>query len=473
MNPVSSRAAVWLALAVSAGLILWVADGIAGIEDTPGYSGHYYEYLTEGFLHGHTYMAIAPAKELAALQDPYDPAQNRPYRLSDASYYQGHYYLYYGPTPIVVLMLPWRLLTGSEMPERVAAAVFSVLALAGLGLLLAEIRDRHFPRLAPGWVGVLLLVALSAAWLPVTLRRAGFWELPHAAALACLWWTLYFIWSCYRNPGEKRWLFAVGTALVFLLGSRPTFLFAAAVFALLSLGAAPTVVGQPRPVLRRLLALGVPLMIGGALLLAYNLERFGRAGEFGQSYQLLNGGELRAAKFHPAFIPFNFWVYFLSVPQLSPYFPFVKMVWPATLPPGYIMPEEMVGACLALPVHFAGWISVGWIWRRRRDPAVSPLALAVVAGAAASLLATAIMLCWLGATSRYLTEITGGWTLASCVGLMILLTPEQDSKAHRIRPRACVAVALMCWSVAIAWLASFEHGSVFRYGSPLAYSRIA
>jgi hypothetical protein len=149
------------------------------------------------------------------------------------------------------------------------------------------------------------------------------------------------------------------------------------------------------------------------------------------------------------------------------------MVWPATLPPGYIMPEEMVGACLALPVHFAGWISVGWIWRRRRDPAVSPLALAVVAGAAASLLATAIMLCWLGATSRYLTEITGGWTLASCVGLMILLTPEQDSKAHRIRPRACVAVALMCWSVAIAWLASFEHGSVFRYGSPLAYSRIA
>jgi hypothetical protein len=473
MKLVPPRAVVWLSLLVSAVLICWVANGIADMERQPGYPGHYYQYLTEGFLHGHTYMAIAPAKELAGLPDPYDSAQNRPYRLSDASYYEGRYYLYYGPTPLVVLMLPWRLVTGTELPERVAAAVFAVVALAGLGLLLLEIRDRHFPRLADGWVAALLCTALAASWLPVTLRRAGFWELPHAAALACLWWILYFIWRGHRRPGQARWVVAVGIGIVLLLGSRPTYLFAAGLLALLALGAGPPPFGRGRNFWRRFLALAVPLALGGGALLAYNLVRFGHAGEFGQSYQLLNGTELRVTKFRPDFIPFNFWVYFLSIPQLSPYFPFVKTVWPGALPPGYIMPEEMVGAFLALPVHFAGWVALAWIWRRRRDPAARPLAFAVGAGAAASLLATGIMLCWLGATSRYLTEIAGGWTLASCVGVMVLVTPADGVSAARRRGATGLAVAAMVWTVGFTWLASFEHGNVFRYTSPATYARIA
>jgi hypothetical protein len=474
MKPVRLRAVVWLSVLASAVLILWVADGIAGLERQPGYPGHYYQYLTEGFVRGHTYMAIAPARELAGLPDPYDPAQNRPYRLSDASYYQGRYYLYYGPTPIVVLMLPWRLLTGSEMPERVAAAVFAAAALAGLGLLLLGIRDRCFPQLAEGWVGALLFTALAASWLPVTLRRAGFWELPHAAALACLWWTLYFIWRCYRDPGQTRWVVAVGVGIILLLGSRPTYLFAAALMALVALGAGPSPLGpEGRRFWRRVGALAVPLALGGAALLAYNLARFGHAGEFGQSYQLLNGTELRVTKFRPDFIPFNFWVYFLSVPQLSPYFPFVKTVWPASLPPGYIMPEEMVGAFLALPVHFAGWVALAWVWRRRGDPQVRPVAWAVGTGAVTSLLATAIMLCWLGATSRYLTEIGGGWTLATCVGLMVLLSPRGGASVSRGRAGRALATAAMAWTVGAVWLASFEHGGIFRRASPVAYARIA
>ena len=394
MKPVRLRAVVWLSVLASAVLILWVADGIAGLERQPGYPGHYYQYLTEGFVRGHTYMAIAPARELAGLPDPYDPAQNRLYRLSDASYYQGRYYLYYGPTPIVVLMLPWRLLTGSEMPERVAAAVFAAAALAGLGLL--------------------------------------------------------------------------------LLGSRPTYLFAAALMALVALGAGPSPLGpEGRRFWRRVGALAVPLALGGAALLAYNLARFGHAGEFGQSYQLLNGTELRVTKFRPDFIPFNFWVYFLSVPQLSPYFPFVKTVWPASLPPGYIMPEEMVGAFLALPVHFAGWVALAWVWRRRGDPQVRPVAWAVGTGAVTSLLATAIMLCWLGATSRYLTEIGGGWTLATCVGLMVLLSPRGGASVSGGWAGGALATAAMAWTVGAVWLASFEHGGIFRRASPVAYARIA
>jgi hypothetical protein len=470
-----TRASIWLSFAVSAVLIFWVADGIADMERQPGYAGHYYEYLTEGFVHGHTFMAIAPAKELAALKDPYDPAQNRPYRLADASYYRGRYYLYFGPTPAVVLMLPWRVITGSEMPERLAAAVFAVAALAGLGLLLLEIRARHFPALSGWGLAAIVFLAMHAAWLPVTLRRAGFWELPHAAALACLWWTFYFLWRLQARPGSVAWAAAVGVGLVLLLGSRPTFLFAATFLVLLALVGTREEGEASRAGLRsRLLALGLPLAAGGTALLAYNLERFGRPFEFGQSYQLLNSaGELHHSWFRLDYVRFNFWVYFLSVPQISPYFPFVKAVWPASLPPGYIMPEEMQGGLLAMPVHLAGVFAVAWIWRRRAAPGMRPLALTVAAGVATSLFATGILLCWEGATSRYLTEISGGWTLASCVGLMAVLEPKSGRTAAAGRLARSLAMASMVWTVCFVWMASFEHGGLFRQTNPRAYAALA
>jgi hypothetical protein len=481
MNRVRGRAGIWLALGISAALLSWVADGIAAMESRPGYAGHYYEYLVDGFLQGHTYLSIDPAPGLARLRDPYDPQQNAPYRLSDASLYHGKYYLYYGPTPAVVLMLPWRVLTGRHLPERWAAAVFATLALAGLALLLWEMRARYFPQLS-GWaLGAILLVAMHASWLPVTLRRPGFWELPHAAALACLWWTLYFLWRCRSGGGRAGWALAVGAALVLLIGSRPTFIFAAGVVAVLAAfsraAAGPTGTGR-RLNWRTVLAVAVPLGLGGGALILYNVLRFGRPGEFGQSYQLLNVNELHLPHFQPSFFAFNLWIYLGSLPEFSPYFPFVKTVLPGGLPPGYVMSEEMHGAFFALPVQFAGWIALVWAWRRRRKPEFGPLQVTLMAGVATSLCAAVVLFSWAGAASRYLTELTGGWTLATAIGLMVLFTPpdssEGASSGGSSRPiLRAFAILAAVWTVGYVWLASFEHGGLFRYTNPVAYGRMA
>lgn len=481
MKAVPGRAGIWLALGISAALLAWVAGGIAAMESRPGYAGHYYEYLVDGFLEGHTYLSVDPAPGLARLRDPYDPQQNAPFRLSDASLYHGKYYLYYGPTPAVVLMLPWKVLTGRHLPERWAAVAFATLALAGLGLLLWEVRIRYFPRLSGWTLGAILLVAMHASWLPVTLRRPGFWELPHAAALACLWCTLYFLWRCRLGRGQTGWALAVGIGLVLLIGSRPTFLFAAAVVAALAgfsgVSAAPS--GTPRRLnWRTVLAVAFPLGLGGAALILYNVLRFGRAGEFGQSYQLLNVNELHLPHFQPSFFAFNVWIYLGSFPEFSPYFPFVKTVMPGGLPPGYVMSEEMHGAFFALPVQFAGWIALVWAWRRRRKPEFGPLRVTLVAGVVTSLFAAIVLFSWAGAASRYLTELTGGWTLATAIGLMVLFNPSHSSAESvslgRMRPvlRAFTIVAAV-WTVGYVWLASFEHGGLFRYTNPVAYGRMA
>jgi hypothetical protein len=61
--------------------------------------------------------AHSPAPEISALPDPYDSVANGPYRLHDASFYKGRYYLYFGPVPAVVLFLPFSLLGIGNITE--------------------------------------------------------------------------------------------------------------------------------------------------------------------------------------------------------------------------------------------------------------------------------------------------------------------------------------------------------------------
>ena len=182
-------APLWAALAAGALLLFWIANGAAAFDGDQRDAWHHYEYLVDGFLQGHTSLSVQPAPELLRLRDPYDPAQNDPWRLWDASLYQGKYYLYFGPTP-VLLMLPWRVVTGHHLPERLAVAAFAAGGLLGLALLLDGVRRRHFPGLRPLGAAAVLAVALCASWLPVTIRRPDVWELPLVASCACLWWAL-------------------------------------------------------------------------------------------------------------------------------------------------------------------------------------------------------------------------------------------------------------------------------------------
>ncbi|WP_019217529.1 hypothetical protein [Legionella tunisiensis] len=83
-----------------------------------------YQYLTESFLSGHLNLLVSPSPELLQLADPYDPIQNSHFRLHDASLYKGKYYLYFGPLPVVVFYLPFKLLTGYYPSGGLASFVF-------------------------------------------------------------------------------------------------------------------------------------------------------------------------------------------------------------------------------------------------------------------------------------------------------------------------------------------------------------
>jgi len=467
-KPSAAALAGILSLLLCALASLWLTAGVAPWEGDRANLWHHYEYLADGFLHGHTYLSVEPAPELARLRDPYDPAANEPYRLWDASLYQGKYYLYYGPTPALALMGPFQALTGRTLPQRTAVAVFAIAGMAALARLLWEVRLRHFPGVSAAAYGLVLLVAFHASWLPVTLRRPGVWELPIVAADACLWAALYFLWRFHDSGRRAGWALATGVSLALLMGSRVTSVFAAGLVTLLLL--VPAAGGPSRGGPWREAALGaLAAAAGGLALLAYNHARFGSWGEFGQSYQLWGLNERHLRHFDPSFIPFNARLYLTSVPVLSPYFPFLRGAWPSP-PDGYIATEEMQGVLFVMPVHLAGLCAAGWAWARRGSAAARPLAVTLAAAAGASLLAAAILFCFAGACSRYVTELMGGWSVLTAVGLFVLLGRPGERGA---RARRLVAVAAGAWTMAGVWLASAEFRGFMRQTEPRAYRAVA
>ena len=459
-----------LAFGICAASAFWIVGGVAPWSGDRPNVWHHYEYMAEGFLRGHTYLSVDPDPELLKLKDPYDRAANAKLRLWDASLYRGRYYLYYGPGPAVALMIPWRVVTGRMLPQATAVAIFATAGLAGLALLLWEVRRKCFPGLSGAALGAILVVAFHAAWLPVILRRPGVWELPIVSATACLWWALYFLWRFRESAGRIRGAVATGMALALLIACRVPNVPEAGVVVLLML--LPFEDGAGGRTRRWTGALAAAALVGasGVALLLYNRARFGSWLEFGQSYMLLGRNDRDVAFFNASIIPFNMWTYLSSLPQMGPYFPFLHGTWPAGFPPGYLGYEAMYGALFAMPVHLAGIAALLWARRARPGPAVRAARITLAAAACSTALAAAYLFCWTGACSRYIAELFAGWTVVTSVGLMAVFGP--DAAGRPGRSARLLAAGAACWTVACVWLASAEFRGFMRQTNPAVYAAL-
>ena len=126
---------------------------------------------------------ITPPASLLHLRDPYDPALNAPYQAAyhDFALYGGHFYSSWGPTPVLTLFAPFRLLTGRVVPESFAVALFCFIGLACAVALLHLLVARWVPR-TPRWVlltSTACLALCNAA--PFLLRR----PIEYEVAISC------------------------------------------------------------------------------------------------------------------------------------------------------------------------------------------------------------------------------------------------------------------------------------------------
>ena len=328
--------------------------------------------LADAFLHGQLSLRISPSPALLALEDPYDPVANAPYRLHDASLFEGRYYLYFTPLIAAGIVAPFKLLTGLYLPETLLAALLgyvgAVLSYATFRRIatLADIRLSVFESLL---AASLLSVATS---VPFLLRRVAVYDVCIAGGYALLMASLFRLapLAMEEQPGSpNRRAAGAGLLLGLAFLARPSLLPASAVLALGVLALRRALFKeQVRRLSSLALSLLIPMIVVASAMAWYNAARFGSPLEFGLSYQL--------AGFHPhrhllasvVHVPIGLYLYLLHPPLYDLRFPYFHVTSPS---PPLALPSPYLGeptlGLLTLPVFLLGAVSLAAHRQLRRE----------------------------------------------------------------------------------------------------------
>ena len=453
------------------GVLIMVASVIAFYAWIAGQSPTYGDLTrdyTQRLAGGHADLSIKPDPRLLALPDPYDPRANAGISALDTSLYGGHYYVYFGITPFITLLVPWFLLTGHHLAEPLAVMLY-----ASGGFLLASAtilaaRRRYFPGTGRFATIAALLVLGVASPVELAVRRPMIYELVIAGA----WFHLALALFCafralHAERGRGCWLLAAAVSMGLAVGSRATYA-PASVFFLAWVGALTTRRFSTVFTRRQWLWAGLlPLAVIGGGVAAFNWSRFGNPLEFGFSYQINELDRSKVVVWAWRNFPFNLRQYFLRPWRLGGYFPFFlgERAGPISALKDYGRTEFLYGSLATTPV-LALLAAAPWALRR-----MGRLGALAVLAAGISLLNLVALLGLINGSFRYQIDVVPGllvvlgWTLLAIFGSPLLAGPR------RTWARAATAV-LVAGSCLVMFFAQFALLDVFRTFQPQEFAQL-
>jgi hypothetical protein len=285
--------------------------------------------LVDAFEAGQVSLLEEPSEELLELSNPYDIGlrdETDVDALWDHVLYNGRYYSYYGIAPVVLLFLPFHLLTGYYCSTELAVFLFAIVGMFFLRSLYIAVVRKWFSGLPIGLIlgGELVLLCTCGIWYP--LSRPKFYEAAVAAGFMFLTMGVYFLLTsniCKDGRISLKRLAAASTALALGVLSRPTVavycicgcLFMAAGFRKWRTD------HQGHPWTYWLCAL-LPMGLLGAVQMAYNWVRFGSVLEFGIQYSLTINDFTRV-QFHLIYVLILLYNYLLAPVRFTAAYPFI------------------------------------------------------------------------------------------------------------------------------------------------------
>ena len=115
------------------------------------------QQLVDAFEDGRTYLYPQPDDLLKSFDNPYDqqhrdaelvPQWDGDYAQNSAwdhVYFDGKFYSYYGIAPVILLFLPYHVLTGHYFPDSMAVLVFALIGIIGLSMFFTKLTRKFFP----------------------------------------------------------------------------------------------------------------------------------------------------------------------------------------------------------------------------------------------------------------------------------------------------------------------------------------
>ena len=334
---IALQCAVFLIIGTLNPAFLGYTSGADGITFVPlSMQNHnQYDELAQAILDGKTYIDNDDVPQsLLDLENPYDTtartvasqASGDHYRW-DVAFFNGHYYVYFGIVPLLLMYLPFRAFFDAPFPSVFGIIIFATVFAVGVLKLLEIIANKYFRKIS---VGTYLLTALSfinCCGAMFLVKRPDFYSVPIICAMAFIVWGIYWWIKGKDAPKKQNLYFALGSACCALaVGCRPQSVLMCAV----ALPLFCEFLFKGKRILKadgvkNTLALGIPFVVVAAGIMYYNYIRFGSPFDFGSGYNLTTNDVTRRG-FEIGRTGLGIFTYLFQTPSFTATFPYITDV---------------------------------------------------------------------------------------------------------------------------------------------------
>lgn len=337
----------------------WDGTGIDFVEID--YSQHnQYDELAQAFLKGKAYIDNDDVPQsLIDMENPYDTAARSKqaeitgdsYRW-DVAYFNGHYYVYFGIVPLILMYLPFRAIFDAPFPSAVGIMAFALIFSIGVFKLLDLIIKKKFKGVSVGTYLITALTFINCCGMTFLAKRPDFYSVPIITSMAFVVWGIYLWFKGLNTEKRKPLHFLLGSLCMALsVGCRPQSVLICAV-------ALPLFAGYflknkyvfKKQGVTELITLAVPFVAVASVIMYYNYIRFGSPFDFGSAYNLTTNDVTRRG-FSLGRTGLGIFTYLFQTPSLNATFPFIEEVSIETNYVGKTISENCFGGLItSLPL---------------------------------------------------------------------------------------------------------------------------
>lgn len=412
--------------------------------------------LVDAFSAGQVSLLEKPSEELLALENPYDWSQRSEAGVSylwDHLLFDGKYYSYYGVAPVLLLFLPYHLITGAYFPTPEAVLLFGALGILFLTLLFLEFAKRFCRRIPLNILIASLVILQCSCGVWYNFCSPLFYEIAQTAGFLFTCMGFFFLLrSGVIGEGSVRLGSLCGATL-----SLATAVLCRPTLALYCIASLPFLVygfvkylsehseGGPRIrfAIPYLCAALLPYVLLGGGQMLYNYARFGSFFDFGIQYSLTINDFTRS-QYHTDFVAIGFYNFLLAFPQIKPDFPYVFSNYSSLSTNGYyFLATNNAGGLLWRALPTFGYFGAVGAWRalsgKERKAALWLLL-------PTCLIAPAVIIFSIwesGYAVRYCTDFAWPVVLGGMAILFLLYARRAERQTARILQHAFVIAALL------------------------------
>ncbi len=437
-----------------------------------------YQQLAQSFLDGKLYLEKEPPEYLAELDNPYDygarseaAAENGESYYWDASYYNGRYYVYFGVVPVLLLYLPFRAITGADLPNMAAINIFMVFFVIGSFLLIGKIIDRYFKNKKIPYLAYLILciIFVNASCGVFIAKRPDFYSVPILSAIAFTVWGLY-LWISSVYEGRVNAIKAgIGSLCMALVaGCRPQLLLVSAmaivifwnsVFKERSLFSKKSFVST--------LSICIPYIIVAAGIMWYNNARFASPFDFGANYNLTTN-DMIGRGYRVERVGLSLFTYLFQPPYFNARFPFLKSVNIGTGYLGQTITEPMFGGIFAvIPLLWLIFLIPRYFKYMKKQNVLALACLPI----ALSVFIAAFDAQGAGLLQRYVNDFSFLAVLGAVIVAFTLLSINRTIGSFRIR--SFLRFALFGSGAYCAMIVFAKYSVEIYYRNPYFFNKVA